>query len=248
MKTYLWRKNITATFSNHELMVRGKLAFKTKETHWLDTETPVVVLVSVHSAFHEEVGGDLKMKALISTIRNHTKGKVTVLLSDRAHMNTHSLHYEENREKAFKDCLDSAHKLKHRYQSYFNDCKVEYWHSYIFQDSDFDPFLNFLIKLYQTDSAFRELLYRDAEATYVGQRVQFFSDKALFIEKAIEDLLEQCACLLVLANKGYRFQFYPGRPYASIEYTNLVFIPVDKQISWIDVFLSIEKKTVISLN
>lgn len=74
--------------------------------------------------------------------------------------------------------------------------------------------------------------------------MQKFSNKELFIEKAIEDLLEQCASLLVLSNKGYRFQFYPGKPYASIEYVNRVFIPKDNQIFWIDVFLTIEKKTI----
>lgn len=58
----------------------------------------------------------------------------------------------------------------------------------------------------------------------------------------IEDILEQCACLFVLAHKGYQFQFYPGSPYSSVEYVNCY--SLDQRISWINVFLTIEKKTI----
>lgn len=245
MSLYNWRKNYTATYSNQNQIIRGKLAFKTKSTQWIETETPVIVLVSVHSAFHDEISGDLKMNALMSTIKNYVKGKITILLSDKAHIQTLSLNYQNNVHKAFEICLNSAHTLKQRYQEYFENCNVVYWHSYICQDNNYILAQNLLKELYQTDLIFRDLLVNDAEATYNNDRMKLFSDKMIFIEKTIEDLLEQCACILILVNKGYRFQFYHGSPYASIEYVNRLFFTEDKQICWIDVFLTIEKKTVV---
>ena len=105
MKTYNWRKNFTAFLTLQERKIRAKLAFKTKELSWIETHYPVIVLVNVHSSFHEDVGGDLKMSALMSTIRSHTKGKVTVLMSDRAHLQTVSLDYHGNVDVAFEKCL-----------------------------------------------------------------------------------------------------------------------------------------------
>lgn len=247
MNKYTWRKNFTASISDSDKNIRGKLAFKTKNIQWLDTTSPVIILVSVHSAFHDEIGGDLKMNALVSTIKDHVKGKITVLLSDRAHIQTVSLNYQSNLELAFEDCHCSAQRLSHRYQSYFQDCNVVYWHSYICEDENFTSFLDRLKHAYQTDATFRELVQNDAETTYTSERMQIYADKTLFIEKTVGDILEQSASILVLANKGYRFQFYPGSPYASIEYVNSIFNPTDKKLAWIDVFLSIEKKTVTPL-
>lgn len=244
MNTYIWRKNFTATFQNDLKMVRGKLAFKTKVVHWLETETPVIILISIHSAFHEEIGGDLKMNAFISTIKSCVKGRITVLIADRAHIQTNSLNKQNNLEKAFEECISSACALRDRYEPYFDSCNVVYWHSYIYQDNVFATSLNLLKDLYQSDMHFRELLLKDAESTYTTTRIKMFPSKDLFVEKAVEDILEQCASILILANKGYRFLFYPGSPYASIEYVNQVLIPENKQISWVDVFLTIEKKSI----
>lgn len=62
-------------------------------------------------------------------------------------------------------------------------------------------------------------------------------EKKIDREKCFLDILEQCACLRVMACKGYRYVFYPGSPSASVEYSNQ-----EKQISWKKVFISIEKK------
>lgn len=245
MNTYVWRKNFTATFSDQDKTIRGKLAFKTRQTEWLDTDAPVIVLISTHSVFHDEVGGDLKMNAFISTIRSHVKGKVTVLLTDRAHLQTVSLRYQNNLEKAFEECLRSADGLAIRYRHYFEACHVVYWHSYICEDKSFAASLNLLRDLYFTDSVFRDYLHSDAESSYTSERRLEFTNKDIYKQKAIEDILEQCACVLVIANKGYRFQFYPGKSCASTDYVNHLLIPLEKQTSWIDVFLTIEKKTVI---
>jgi hypothetical protein len=248
MKIYAWRKNFTAILSDQNQIIRGKLAFKTKETHWLSTEAPVIVLVSIHSEFHEAINGDLKMNALLSIIKSHVKGKIAVLLSDSAHIQTTSLHFQGNLDQTYEECLKEAQKLSERYAPYFNDCKVVYWHSYINQDPEFNVFKNLLKQLFQADSVFREHVQNDAIATYTTTRMQMFSNKTLFIEKAIEDILDQCVCLLVLSRKGYRYKFYPGNPNVSMEYVNRIFLPKEEQISWIDVFLTIEKKSKMKID
>lgn len=245
MNKYHWRKNFTAVYSHQEKKIRGKLAVKTRELHWLETCSPVVILVSIHSLFHEEIGGDLKMNALLSIIKSHVKGNVTVLFSDRAHLQTISLNYQENLDLALEECLKDAKRLSCRYQPYFEDCKVVYWHSYITQDKHFSFSLNFIKDAYQADLSFKNLIDLDAESTYTNERREKYSNKKLFIAKAREDLLEQCASLLVLSYKGYRFQFYPGKPYSSVEYVNNYFIPENRRVSWIDVFLTMEKKIIM---
>lgn len=242
MNKYKLRKNFTSIVADQNKIIRGKLAFKTKETHWLETEKPVIILTSIHSAFHDGVAGNLKMDALTSVIRSHVKGKVTVLLSDRAHLRTLSLSQQNNLDKTLEECLMSAYALSKRYLAYFKDCQLAYWHSYVCEDPNFLNYSSFIREAYHKDLNFRELLHKDAETTYVPS--QQFPDKKLYLENSIEDILEQCTCLLVLANKGYRFQFYPGSPYSATEYVNRSFISEENQIHWIDVFLTIEKKTI----
>lgn len=246
MSKYVWRKNFTSILQLESHEIKGRLAFKTKDTNWLETTKPVIILVSTHSAFHKEYEGELKMNAFISTIRNHVKGKVTILFSDGAHLKTMSLKYQNNVNKTFEYCLQATQNLVFRYQSYFQNCHIAYWHSFISEDENFSIYLNFLKQFYQYDLRFRELLHIDAENTYTIERMKDYSDKKIFIEKSIEDLLEQCASLLVLAYKGYRFQFYPGSSHQSVEYVNQLFVPENKKVNWVDVFLSIEKKTIVT--
>lgn len=244
---YVWRNNVKAIFSNNKLKVRGKLAFKTKCIQWIETEKPVIVLVSVYSAFHHPVDGDLKMNALMSTIKTHVKGKITVLLADSAHMQVHSLQHRSP-EIAFHDCVANAKKLNQRYETYFEGCQVAYWHSYISKDENYLASIESLRKLAESNEAFGKLLHLDAQSTYTAEQQLRFPDRDLFIEKAIEDILCQCACVLVLARKKYRFQFYPGCPYTSVHYISKSFLPVEQTIAWVNVFLAIEKKTYCEQN
>lgn len=243
LNKYNLRRNVTAFYSNQTEQVRGKLAFKTRELHWLGTPHPVIVLISVQSAFHEEIKGDLKMNALLSTIRNHVKGEVTVLFSDVAHLQTMSLNHGGNLPQAFHTCLHEANALHLRYQPYLDGSRIAYWHSYICQDPIFEDSLKFMNEAYLTDASFRYLLDGDADETYEKSANYGNVDKDLFIKKARKDLLEQCACIMVLANKGYRFQFYTGNPFPSVEYVNCTFLAEEERVSWINVFLTIEKKT-----
>ena len=234
------RKNFKSIYLSEDCITYGRIAFKTREVDWLDTPLPAVALVSVHSTFHEGVNGYLKMDAFISTIRENVKGKVSILIADTAHL--HTLHLLQL-EDPLRHCLQSAKELALRFRSYFDSNEGLYWSDYIMGDKEYPVFKEQLQELVRTDKAFRASLLADAEAAYTEKRKAEFSNKALFMEKMVEDLIEQCVCTHILARKGYRYLFYPGAPCVSTEYVSRNFIPLEGSLNWIDVFLTIEKKT-----
>lgn len=111
---------------------------------------------------------------------------------------------------------------------------------------EYTSFKNLLQQLMQRDDAFRSSLLADAEAAYTEKRRKEFPDQKLFIEKMIADLIEQCVCIQILGKQGYRYLFYPGPPCASAQYINDHYILPENRLHWIDVFITIEKKTKVS--
>lgn len=245
---YLLRKNYTALFLDHEKMTRGKLAFKTQLTEWLNTESPVIIPISIQTAFHEGVAGQLKMEAFTSIIKENVKGIKTVLLTEKAHLNVYSLKCGGDKQKANVELLLKAQQLVERFATYFEGYKVVYWSEYINQDRYYEFFSKQVLHWYQTDQNFHSCVEEDAANTYTIERAQEYPDKNSFISYSIQDILEYCAYLLIIAHKGYRFQFYPGSNYKAAKYVIRNLLPVSLQLAHVDVFLSIEKKTEISLN
>lgn len=229
MNTYNWKTRCSQTTDT----IKAKLAIKTKEIHWLGSEDSSIVLVSIHSLFHQSPDGDLKMRALMRTLKSRLKGKITILLSDAAHLHTYSLQFSQNLDKALQACTQEAEKLRQRYNDSFSDCHVASWHRYLCQDEAFPAALGVVRALYDEDRVFKEHLLADSRPDFANTPF------------AVEDLLIQCASHLVLAEKGYRFQFYPGKPNRSCEYVNGKLLDKEKRLTWINVFLSIEKKTAI---
>lgn len=249
MRIYNFRKNFSATCSDEEMTIRGKLAFKTKNTDWLNTECCVIVPISIRSTFLAGLVGDLKMQAYTSIIKNHVKGKITILLTEKSHLHVASLRYSPNSyDQALEEESNFAKGIENRFQSHFQDCKIEYWETYINRDSQYSKFQERVARLYQTDSTFKSHILLDAESTYTSERASEFPNKPLFIEKAVDDLLEHCVYMLLIANKGYKFQFYPGSLYSSMDYVNENFIDCEKRVSTVNVCLSMEKKSITKLN
>lgn len=240
---YILRKNYSSIFYTKDDIIRGKLAFKTKIDTWLNTESPVVILVSIDSAFHKPIDGDLKMNALIATISSHVQDKITVLMADHAHLQTTILNYHNDETAALEASLKKTNELVSRYQFDLLSSSLVYWHSFICSDINYHQFLNLVKDLYTNNPVFQNHLQTDIENAYTEERKQKYTDEEVYRRKAKEDIFEQCACLLVLAEKGYRFLFYPGPPLASTEYMMRHLLSPNKQIEWVDVFLSIEKKT-----
>lgn len=243
MKKYNWRKNFTCFGFKNNQKIKGKLAIKTKETHWQDTEEPIVIPLSIHSNFHSDIDGSFKMQALTSTIQEHVKGKKTILLTEMAHLNVFSLQFHGDRQTALAKSLSDANKLLERFQNTFSGYKLVFWHEYIRNDPSYPLFQEKVLQLYQMDDVFRELLFEDAESTYTPDRAAKFSKKSLFIEKTVEDLIEQCIGALVLANKAYKYSFYPGPSFKAVEYVNKTLLEKNRRLEMINLFITIEKKS-----
>jgi len=247
MNKYNWRKRFRKTISNDKLSLDGKIAFKTEETDWEGTALPAIVPISIHSSFHEGIEGALKMEALLSVLSESTSGSVTLLMTDRAHLQVASLIYGNNVNLALEMCLQDSNSLKERFRSLFRPYPVVSWAQYISADPFAPQFQKKIQGLATADPIFSNLLTIDAASTYTPDRQKEFSDRELFMEKAKEDLIEQCMCILVLAQKGYRYMFYPGEQFSSVKYVNETLLGEGERISMIHVFLSFEKKKLISL-
>lgn len=235
MNSFKLRINFTSNCVQESKLVRGKLAFKTKETGWLNTESSVIALVSTHSTFHDGINGELKMEAFMGTIKRSVKGKISVLIADTAH-------YHAQNERTFDECVESGCKLAMRYQAYFEGCEILYWHSFICKDDLFAQAIVKIEHLAEIDPIFQEHLLVDAEATYTPKRSEEFPDRDVFIERSIRDILGQCASLFVLVARGYRYQIYPGASFKAVEYVNNLFFSIENKLHWINIFLAIEKK------
>lgn len=248
MKRYAWRKNFTAISSGEQTTIKGKLTVKTEETDWIHTREPILIPLSIYSMFHEGLAGDLKMNALLSVIKSEVKGKITVLLTEKAHLNVESLRFSNNVHKALTACQTQARTLVERFKPYFEGCNIVFWQDYIDPHPHYSMFKEKISRLYQTDAEFRSCLKSDAESTYTPCRNLEFPDKELFIHKACEDILEQCCGLLAMADNGHRYLFYPGKQFDSTQYAFRTLAEPEWPLSWIQVFVSIEKKIVIANN
>ncbi len=167
------------------------------------------------------------MSAMMKTIKDHVRGDITILLADAAHNAEASLACNGCKKTALEDARLLAEKHKERYRDQFAGCQVVFWHDFICKNESYESHLDYIKDLYRDDPHFKECLLSDAK----------LPDNAI-----IQDLFGQCACLLVLANQGYRYLFYPGRPCSCTEYLNSL-LAKHQRLSWISVFLSIERKT-----
>lgn len=235
MSYYNLRKNFFINFERGNYEIKAKLVIKTREIEWVKTLSHVVIPISIHSFFHLGIEGEMKMQAFISTIKQNVQSKVTILMTEMAHVNVLSLKDENAAETCKKDALG----IVKRFQELFDDCTIVYWEEYIQKDPNYQTCKEKILEQYQRDVTFQSLLLENAHSTYTSTRSIEHQDKSLFLERAIYDLLEQSICLHVLSKKGYRFQFYPGRQYSAIEYLN-------QNISMVlvHVFVSIEKKRI----
>lgn len=230
MNFYTWVKRIRLD-SPSENTKNFKMRVRTNLTTWLDTHEPILVPFSIHSNFHEGDLGTLKVNTLISILKSHTQGKITILLTENAHLHALSLSFNGDIQKALQKCIIDSQSLKERFESIFQGCEVVSMDQMITADPDYQNFHDKLMHIYQIDKHFQELLRADALCSYTPARAEEVPDKELFISKSIEDLLEQIIIVFVAIKLGYRFECYPGKPNSSSEYINRNFFPKDKQLS-----------------
>lgn len=137
---YRLRKNFNVEYEDDDQFILGKGAFKTTKVEWDQTYESVICLISVNSAIHKGIEGDLKMNGMMSVIKNHVKGKATVLIADTAHL--HALMRKEARTS--EECHKEAVELVSRYHSYFQGCELLLWSTFLSTNIWFHPFQNAL--------------------------------------------------------------------------------------------------------
>lgn len=234
---YQWSTRIPTVYNGYK-----KIAVKTTTSAWIGVSDPVVILLSIHSAFHEAEKGALNIQALISTIKGHVNGSPSIVLSEKAHLNVLTLKYNGDQAKALAVAKHDAQALATTFNEDFKDCRVLLWGDYVTRDPLYAACAQQVMALHETDQNFRELLARDAESTYTEFRAEEFPDKQAYIRSTIDDILEQCIYTLVIAKKGYRFEFYSGRQYDSIYSVNSTLLPVEEQLTHVHVNISFERK------
>ena len=209
---------------------KNKIIFRTSSSDWVGTQEPVIILFSVHSLFHHGTVGALKVNTLVRNIKENVEGNVTILITDKVHINALSLTFDGDAQKAYAQCIQDAQLLKSRFATDFEGCAVVSWEEFISQDPDYQSYHDLVMDIYTTDTYFQELLYQDALKSYTPDRAQAAPDKDIFITKTIQDLLEQSIYVFVASKKAYRFEFYPGKPNASSEYINHHFLPRETKL------------------
>lgn len=218
--SYAWRKKISVT-RNPALgsyKNKNKIIIKTPTADWLGTKEPVVIIFSIHSAFHEGPLGQLKAQHLISNIKQHVSGKVTLLFHEAAHVKAISMQRNINEIETKKLCLADARALAELLQPYCQGCDIQFWHTLISNDPEYSIIKQKIQNIYATDAQFQRLLREDAQGCYTPERAKLGLDKELFISKTMEDIQEQIVYLCIASKKGYKFEFYPGKPHTSAEY------------------------------
>jgi hypothetical protein len=240
--TYAWIKCILLTSEQKTLSLknRTKLTVKTVSADWVDTHEPVILIFSIHTKFHEGPIGELQSKSLIESIKEHIKGKIVVLFPEHAHTKANSLKYNNNEQRAFDACSKDARALAERLKPYLTGCDVHFWNTLISNDSGYAAAQEKVKHLYTIDKKFQQLLRADAEGHYSPAWASEVPDKELFIKKTTEDIMEQIAYLFIVTNKGYKFEFYPGKPNPSSEYINQTCIKPENQLKRVPVFLHFE--------
>lgn len=191
--------------------------------------------------------GETKVEAFIASIKENVRGPITILFPENAHARVLSMHHDQDYQKAVDITRTDAQALEERFRETFQGCSVTYWNNFILADPEYPLFKEKIMHLAQTDRWFQESLQADAHMTYTAKQAEEFPDKTLYISQVTQDLLEQAVYVLVTAKHGYRFDFYPGKPYASSEYVNQKFVAPEKQLQRINVSLRFKKKEIHEL-
>jgi hypothetical protein len=239
---YQWTTRIPIKLFQASFSKYRRIIVKTNSSEWVGIADPVIVIFSIDSLFNEGQKGQLNVKALMSTIKQQVHGPITILLTENAHLHALSLEYNNDLQQALLQAREMAKSLHKKFAQEFEGCWVAYWHEFVSNDVDYQRFRDQIMSLYENDSVFREMLVKDALSTYTVDRADKFSDKDLYVEKTVLDLLEQCVYELISTKKGYKFDFYPGKQYATLHYVNERLLPVEKRITHVHVSISFEKK------
>jgi hypothetical protein len=212
----------------------NKIKVKTDNFKWVTD--PTIVAFSIHTAFSMGNRGALKVGAMLDFIKSKAQDEVIILLCNRSHINTFSLNYS-SMDEALKVMDKDAEILAQRFQSDFDGYEVLFWSDFVCRHKDYARYKNQILYYYKTDIFFQKLLFDDAEKSYTQERAKVYTDKKLYIENAVKDLIEQTVILFVAPNKGYRHCLYPGRNNSGAQYLAQKYFALEARLSHVSVWI-----------
>lgn len=218
-------------------VVNTRMFVTTRPGIWVNTGHPIILPISIHSVFHEGNVGKAKMTALIEMVKTNVKSTITILFTEKAHLETLRVKYQTHASIAFEKCYQDAIQLKNRLANVLEDCMIMHWNEFVDQDPHYLEIKQQVLNLFGSDEEFRQLLKQDAEMTYTSTRSQEFNNKQEYVRAVIVDLLEQCVYHLITSGKGYRYEFYSGKRYRSVELIGRKFLSDDQNLTRINVSL-----------
>lgn len=215
---YLWRHETILDPQAKAKTGSAKIIMKTQSDAWVNTKEPIILPVSIHSAFHEGSLGQAKMETFLKVIEHYADGPVTLLITEDSHANVLSMKHAGDYQKAVEQCLKDAELLLSRFAEVVEGFDIQYWHTLIKKHPQYSGYKAQLWALVKNDAEARMLLVEDAEKTYSAQKMAEYLDKSAYIDMAIADLVEQAAYLCVITELGFKFEIYPGKRYKSVDY------------------------------
>lgn len=178
------------------------LRLKTRPNSWIDTDTPVIIPISLESKF---ASCRIKLSALLKLVKENVKGRITLLICEGAHRHTLTLKHGKNTKDVINNMTSDFMK-----RSEISVFEITTWNEFVLQDPMYHDLKLQIEELYSNDLEFRKKLLNDAKNTYTEERSISYPDKSSYMAAAQQDLMEHCIFLLTAVKNGYKYEFYPG--------------------------------------
>jgi hypothetical protein len=180
-----------------------------KPKQWENSTSHIILPFSIHSNIYNGIAGNLKIKALLQTVKSYAKNKILVLLSEGAHLHALSIKHGTY-GNAFIKSKNDANSLLARFKDDFAGCEVSFWEDFIWKNPAYKQFKEKLQQEYNINDHLRSVIHSDVERLNEYFDPEFFVHKTLFQEKSSLDLLEMLAGFMVMHAENYKVAIYPG--------------------------------------
>lgn len=198
-------------------IVKTLVKINTSNPGWQNKNLPIIVPISIHSAFHEGEQGEIKIKALFDYIHSYAKEKVMILMCEGAHLNVINIK-NDDMKCTYEICRRDAHQLVKKFNRYFNRFDITFWNEFVVQHNHYGQYKSELLDLYNNDLNFNKLVSNDAENMYTEKLSNQYTNKKCFIDNTKKDILEMIVGCRIKFHEGYRIHIYPGKIFTSMEY------------------------------
>jgi hypothetical protein len=191
----------------HELR---NIVVKTRPNHWVNSASNVIIPISIHSRFNDGVDGFFKLSALVNTVKARTRGKVTILLCEGAHINVLNLKFN-NKLDTWNACYRDAKNLLMRFEKLFIGCEISFWRDFVTYNKSYDVINNEILSIIDNNYLAKEYIENDVEASYTNKFIREYPDRQAYVINAKLDILEMLVGMKIMHEKQYKAIFYPWK-------------------------------------